>query len=110
MTSSIKDVAREAAVSVSHFPDMDSGTRYASNELSTADTALLIARMLFSQRYFDRDDPRETEIRRLGDRIYQRVDWQWMQVRDKRIAMRWDPETASPSRCASSASNWPTTG
>lgn len=76
-----------------HFLDMDSGTRYATNELSTVDTALLIAGMLFSQSYFDRDDPREAEIRGLVDRIYQRVDWAWMQVRDKRIAMGWDPET-----------------
>ncbi len=61
-----------------HFLEMDSGTRYRTNELSTVDTSLLLAGMLTSQQYFDRDDPVEQEIRALTDSIYARMDWQWV--------------------------------
>jgi hypothetical protein len=37
-----------------HFLDMETGTRYRTNELSTIDSALLVAGMLSSQQYFDR--------------------------------------------------------
>ena len=61
-----------------HFLDMDEGGRYQTTELSTIDTALLIAGMLTSQSYFDRDTDEEREIRALVDEIYERVDWAWV--------------------------------
>ncbi len=75
-----------------HFLDMDSGKRFARwTELSTVDTSLLLGGVLFAQSYYDRDTPQEHEIRELADRIYQRVDWPWVQVRKPLISMGWTP-------------------
>ena len=52
-----------------HFLDMKAGLRFAKCELSTIDTALLIAGVLFAGAWFDRRDPVETEIRSLADRL-----------------------------------------
>jgi len=78
-----------------HFLDMETGTRYRTNELSTIDSALLLAGMLSSQQYFDQDNPVEQEIRTLTDAIYARMDWQWMySVTDPPlVSMGWYPET-----------------
>jgi len=75
-----------------HFLDMKTGHRYRTVELSTMDTALMMAGVLFAQSYFDRDDPAETEIRRLADALYRRVEWGWIQPRAPLIAMGWHPE------------------
>ena len=75
-----------------HFVKMDSGARDAGSELSTVDTTLLLAGILFSQSYFDRDNADEREIRAVSDRIYRRVDWTWAQARPPRIGMGWSPE------------------
>ena len=78
-----------------HFLDMETGTRYRTNELSTIDSALLVAGMLSSQQYFDGDDSVEREIRALTDSIYARMDWQWMySLSDPPlISMGWYPES-----------------
>src|SRR6184192_2277305 len=60
-----------------HFLDMNTGKRFQQVELSTIDTALLLAGVLTCQSYFDGTDPVETEIRQLADSIYRRTDWQW---------------------------------
>src|SRR5438046_2714827 len=61
-----------------HFLDMNTGKRYQTVELSTIDTALLLAGVLFCQSYFDNaTDSAETTIRRLADSIYRRTDWHW---------------------------------
>ena len=75
-----------------HFLKMDSGARDAGSELSTVDTTLLVAGILFSQSYFDRDSAGEREVRALAESIYRRVDWAWAQARAPRIAMGWSPE------------------
>ena len=75
-----------------HFLEMDSGVRSGTNEVSTVDTSLLLGGILFAQSYYDRDDPREAEIRNLAEDIYGRVDWTWAQERSPRIAMGWTPE------------------
>ena len=75
-----------------HFLDMDSGTRAGENEVSTVDTALLLGGVLFAQSYYDGDDRREAEIRRLADKIYGRVEWPWAQERGAAISMGWTPE------------------
>jgi len=75
-----------------HFLDMNTGERFATNELSTGDTALLLAGMLFAQSYFDGADPEEVEIRDLVDQIYRRVDWRWAQARPNAISLGWSPE------------------
>ncbi|HMP06906.1 MAG TPA: glucoamylase family protein, partial [Lacipirellulaceae bacterium] len=75
-----------------HFLDMETGLRKRQCELSSIDTALLMAGVLFCGEYFDRDDPREQEIRQLADALYRRVEWSWMQPRPPLVCMSWRPE------------------
>ena len=75
-----------------HFLHPSSGTRFERVELSTMDTALLLAGALFCQSYFDRGNAAEAEVRALADSIYRRVDWRWAQVRPPTIALGWNPE------------------
>jgi len=75
-----------------HFLDMKTGQRFETVELSTVDTALLMAGVLFSQSYFDRDDPTEKAIREIAEQLYARVDWPWEQVRPPAVSMGWTPE------------------
>ena len=77
-----------------HFLDMQTGHRYASwVELSSVDTTLLMMGVLFAQSYYDRDDPREKEIRELADVLYKRVDWTWLQKNKPLVSMGWYPES-----------------
>ncbi|WP_428992255.1 glucoamylase family protein [Pseudoxanthomonas suwonensis] len=77
-----------------HFLDMQHGHRYDSwVELSSVDTALMMMGVLFAQAYFDGDDPREQEIRRLADQLYRKVDWTWLQQREPLVSMGWFPES-----------------
>jgi hypothetical protein len=75
-----------------HFLDMATGKRFQNVELSTIDTALLLAGILFAQSYFDSPDTSEQEIRGLADSIYFRVDWNWAQKRPPAVSMGWHPE------------------
>src|SRR3989440_866098 len=75
-----------------HFIDMRSGARSNESEISTVDTALLLAGILFCETYFDGDDPEEMEIRTLAEEIYRRVDWTWAQPRPPAVALAWTPE------------------
>ncbi|MBW8791374.1 MAG: hypothetical protein JF594_27580, partial [Rhizobium leguminosarum] len=77
-----------------HFLHMDTGHRAWNSELSTIDTALLVAGMLTSAQYFNReDDETETEIRQLATFIYERVDWRWALNKGDTIAMGWKPSS-----------------
>ena len=76
-----------------HFLDMRTGHRFGQTELSTVDTSLLVAGMLFAARWFDGDDAGEVEIRRLAQAVYDRIEWDWVMVRPNRISMGWHPET-----------------
>src|SRR5438445_6624076 len=60
-----------------HFLDMKSGRRVWNCELSTIDSAFLLAGMLTCAAYFDADTPEEAEVRQLADELYARADWQW---------------------------------
>jgi hypothetical protein len=73
-----------------HFLDMKSGERFEDVELSTIDTTLLLAGVLFCQSYFDR--PEEKRIRELAEQIYRRADWTFFLTRPPRISMGWRPE------------------
>lgn len=83
-----------------HFLDMERGLRYKDVELSTIDTALLLAGMLFCREYFDRPDPIEAAIRRYADSLYLRVDWRWSRARAPGVSMGWTPEAGF------SGANW----
>ncbi len=76
-----------------HFLDMKTGERANDSEVSTVDTALLLAGMLFCQSYFDTQNPHEAQIRKLVDEIYRRVDWTWAQPRPPVVALAWSPES-----------------
>ncbi|HEX6252515.1 MAG TPA: glucoamylase family protein [Gemmatimonadaceae bacterium] len=75
-----------------HFLDMQTGHRFQTVELSTIDTALLLAGALVCREYFDGPGTVETAIRDLADSIYFRVDWKWAQVRAPLVSMGWRPE------------------
>jgi len=75
-----------------HFLDMGTGARFLQVELSTIDTALLMAGVLTSGAYFDRDQPVEAAIRSAADALYRRVDWAWACPQPPLINMGWKPE------------------
>jgi hypothetical protein len=75
-----------------HFLDMETGNRFQTVELSTIDTSLLLAGVLFCQSYFTGSNPAETSIRAYADSLYERVDWKWAQVRNPLVSMGWTPE------------------
>jgi hypothetical protein len=74
-----------------HFLDMATGHRFRDVELSSVDTALLLAGALLCREYFAADDPAEAELREIADGLLARVDWRWMQARAPAIAMGWKP-------------------
>src|SRR5262245_56710642 len=75
-----------------HFLHMDTGRRAWACELSTMDTAILIAGALSCATYFDRDTPLEQEIQRTADDLYQSIDWQWAVSANAKLCMAWTPE------------------
>ena len=76
-----------------HFLDMQTGRRASSSELSTIDTALLVAGMLTCGRYFAADTEAEREIRGRSTAIYERIDWRWAQNGGATLSMGWTPES-----------------
>jgi hypothetical protein len=75
-----------------HFLDMETGLRFQTTELSTIDSALLLAGVLFAQSWFDEAHPAEAEIRALADSLYLRVEWPYFQTDERGITMAWRPE------------------
>ncbi|MFO7655168.1 MAG: glucoamylase family protein [Candidatus Krumholzibacteriia bacterium] len=75
-----------------HFLDMQTGARFGTVELSTVDTALLLAGALCCQQYFDRGSAMEDSIRVLADALYRRADWTWASPRPPAIGHGWKPE------------------
>ena len=76
-----------------HFLDLSSGRRAWRSELSTLDTAILMAGALTAAAYFDRNTAAEREVRSLADALYQRVDWRWAQNGGAAVSHGWKPET-----------------
>ncbi|HSL25153.1 MAG TPA: hypothetical protein VLA54_02655, partial [Acidimicrobiia bacterium] len=76
-----------------HWLDMDSGRRAWSCELSTIDTAILLAGALTGAQYFDRDTAEESEVRELADRLYRAADWRWALNRGAAVAHGWKPKS-----------------
>jgi hypothetical protein len=75
-----------------HFLDMETGHRFQTVELSTIDTSLLLAGVLFCQSYFTNANAEESAIRAYADSLYLRVDWQWIRPRSPHVSMGWHPE------------------
>ncbi|HEX6614574.1 MAG TPA: glucoamylase family protein [Rhodanobacteraceae bacterium] len=76
-----------------HFLHADTGRRAWNSELSTIDTALLVAGLLLAAQYFDGDAPEERELRKRVESIYARVDWRWAQNGQASITMGWKPDS-----------------
>jgi len=74
-----------------HFLDMKTGARVWDCELSPIDTTLLLGGVLTAAVYFDGPDAGETEIRRLADALYRRVDWAWAQDGRATVRQGWKP-------------------
>jgi hypothetical protein len=75
-----------------HFLDMQTGRRAGRCELSTVDSAFLLAGALAAGMYFPADTPDEREIRVLADALYRRADWQWAQNSGATVTHGWKPE------------------
>lgn len=77
-----------------HFLNMNNGFREWTSELSTIDTALLLAGILDTKQYFNTADPGDVQIRILADQIYQRADWTFVQnASPVGIKRGWKPES-----------------
>jgi hypothetical protein len=73
-----------------HFVDIHTGDRAWKSELSTIDTALLLAGVLTAQQCFQAD----AEIARMAQEIYERVDFRWMlDNATGYLRMGWKPES-----------------
>jgi hypothetical protein len=76
-----------------HFLDMASGRRAWQCEVSTVDTAFLLAGMLVAAAYFAGDGAAEREIRETAQFLYERADWTWACTPTGTLGHGWRPET-----------------
>ncbi len=83
-----------------HFLDMNTALTTGS-ELSSIDTALLLAGILYTKQYFNGSSPDETSIRSMADAIFNRVNWTFMAQGTDEVAMGW-----LPSNGFSTFGNW----
>jgi hypothetical protein len=72
---------------------MRTGARAWQCELSTVDSALLLAGVLAAAAYFGGGAPAEREIRELAHELYARVDWRWAQNGGVTMTHGWKPES-----------------
>lgn len=75
-----------------HFLDMQSGRRALGSELSTIDSAFLLAGMLVAERYFSRDTAPERELRERAAALFARANWRWAQNGKFTVSHGWKPE------------------
>ena len=71
-----------------HFLDSKTGRRVWTSEASSIDTALLVAGALLAAQYF-----KGTEIPRLAQEIYERINWEWMLNQGPLVCHGWKPES-----------------
>ncbi len=76
-----------------HFLDMQTGRRAWNCELSTVDSAFLLAGALTAASYFDAGSAGESEIRDLAEALYRRTNWQWAQNQGLTVTHGWKPES-----------------
>ena len=70
-----------------HFLNIQTGERVLQSEVSSIDTAIFVCGVLTCSAYFE-----DAEIRALAQRIYQRMDWNWLLHGEKTLSMGWTPE------------------
>jgi hypothetical protein len=76
-----------------HFLDMQTGRRARQCELSTVDTAILMAGVLTAASYFTAKNDEESEVRELARNLYLRVDWRWALNGGTTVSHGWRPES-----------------
>ena len=76
-----------------HFLRCEDGLRFRDVELSTIDTALLMAGILTCRTFFDGPTADERAIRQWAGRLYDRVEWDWALRASGRLSMGWRPES-----------------
>jgi len=76
-----------------HFLKMDTAQRAGMSEISSIDTAIFVAGALFAGEYFG------GEIKEKADRIYKRIDWQWMLNGKEFLSHGWKPENGFIKYC-----------
>jgi hypothetical protein len=76
-----------------HFIEMNTAVRSPNSELSSIDTALLLAGMLNAKQFFNATNADETAIRTKVDAIFNRVDWNWMAQGTDAVSMGWFPNS-----------------
>jgi hypothetical protein len=82
-----------------HFLHMDTGRRAWECELSTIDSAILIAGALAAATYFDGQSEPEHELRTVADDLYRRADWKWALNDNGKVSMGWKPESGFLPYC-----------
>jgi hypothetical protein len=70
-----------------HFVNMNTGKREWNSEVSSIDTAILVAGALTAGAYFE-----NTEVDELANKLYENVNWQWMLAGGDTLSMGWKPE------------------
>jgi hypothetical protein len=75
-----------------HFLDIRTGRRAWKCELSSVDTGILMAGVLFCQSYFSGSGAAEQGIRALADSLYYSVDWKWFCDNKDALITAWYPE------------------
>ncbi len=74
-----------------HFLHMPTGKRAWSSELSTIDTALLMAGVLMAASFFNGNDKLEVAIRNKANELYEAVNWKWALHNTSFISHGWKP-------------------
>jgi len=72
---------------------MVTGRRVWKCELSTIDSAILLAGILTAAAYFSGDGEDEREIRAPADALYLRADWNWARNDGVTVTHGWKPES-----------------
>jgi hypothetical protein len=70
-----------------HFVDRATGARRWDCEVSSIDTALLMAGVLTARQYFH-----GTEAEIIAQKVYDRVEWPWMLAGGDTLSMGWKPQ------------------
>lgn len=77
-----------------HYLYMSTALR-ANSELSSIDTSLLLAGILYDKQYFNGTNADETSIRTMASAIFNRVNWTWMANGTNAVATAWYPGTGA---------------
>jgi len=78
-----------------HWINMSTGAREWDCEVSSIDTALLMAGVLHAGEHFKEND----SIRDMSNKLYERVNWTWMLNGTDTISMKWTPEEGLSPDC-----------